>query len=62
MADAKGGRRPDAFLSYARLDDHVSDGYISWLRERLEGQINAEIGKGSFWIFQDTDEIKSGAN
>ena len=62
MASAKGERKPDAFLSYARLDDQVSDGYISWLRDRLEGQVNAEIGKGSFWIFQDTDEIKAGTN
>lgn len=55
-------RKPDAFLSYARLDDEVSDGYISWFREKLEGQVNAEIGKGSFWIWQDTDEIPTGAS
>jgi hypothetical protein len=60
MARATGGRKPDAFLSYARLDDQVSDGYISWLRDKIEGQVNAEIGKGSFWIFQDTDEIRAG--
>jgi hypothetical protein len=62
MAGTGKERKPDAFLSYARLDDQVSDGYISWLREKLEGQVNAEIGKGSFWIFQDTDEIPAGAN
>lgn len=62
MAELGRDKYPDAFLSYARLDDEVSDGYISWLREKLEGQVNAEIGKGSFRIFQDTDEIPAGAN
>ena len=40
----------------------VSDGYISWLRDKLEGQVNAEIGKGSFWIFQEFGQIPTGAN
>jgi hypothetical protein len=55
------GKRPDAFLSYARLDDETSPrGTITWLRTELDSQINAEIGRGKFTIFQDTDGIATG--
>jgi hypothetical protein len=43
MARVGSEKKPDAFLSYARLDDKVSDGYISWLRDQLENQVNAGI-------------------
>ena len=51
--------KSEAFLSYARSDDHNLDGGISWLREQLEKYLRVISGR-SFTIFQDTDGIEFG--
>jgi F-box protein 11 len=46
-----------AFWSYVHSDDQHERGRISRLRARLEQSIHFYLGKSSFKIFQDKDEI-----
>ena len=50
---------PQAFLSYARLDDEYLEDGISWLREALEKAVRAMTGR-PFQIFQDVKDIQLG--
>lgn len=52
-------RRPAAFLSYVRFNDHHDEGRISQLRERLEGEVRVHTGE-DFPIFQDRADIRWG--
>ena len=45
-----------AFLSYVRADDEHERGRITWLRERLEGEVRMHTGR-PFRIFQDNRDI-----
>jgi hypothetical protein len=49
-------RSPAAFLSYARFDDQHSLGRLTQLRQRLEGEVRARLGR-QFAIFQDREDI-----
>ena len=44
---------PIAFMSYARLDDEYTEGYLTEFRERLERAVRLHTGKHDFEIFQD---------
>lgn len=50
---------PQAFLSYAHIDDEFLGGRISFLRDQLERAIRVFSGR-SFQIFQDKDGIAFG--
>jgi hypothetical protein len=52
-------RKPAAFMSYLRNVDKHDDGYLTILRERLEGEIRVQSGK-EFGIFQDVRDIDWG--
>lgn len=49
-----GNNAPAAFMSYARRDDDLDDGFLSKLRQRLSAQVQAQTGN-EFSIFQDLD-------
>jgi len=52
--------RPEAFLSYTRLDDKFFGGAITSLRELLELGVQVVTGDQTFTIFQDVDGIELG--
>lgn len=56
MAD----ENPQAFWSYARKDDEHSRGNLTAIRERLEGELRAQLGT-TFNIFQDIKDLPWGA-
>jgi hypothetical protein len=51
------------FLSYARDDDEDSNGALSALREKIQRELRAQLGRSSrdFRIWQDTEAIPAGA-
>jgi CheY-like chemotaxis protein len=52
--------RPEAFLSYTRLDDEFFGGAITSLRRLLELGVQVVTGDRGFSIFQDVDGIEFG--
>jgi len=52
--------RPEAFLSYTRLDDEFFGGAITSLRRLLELGVQVVTGDRTFKIFQDVDGIELG--
>jgi CheY-like chemotaxis protein len=52
--------RPEAFLSYTRLDDEFFGGAITSLRRLLELGVQVVTGDRTFNIFQDVDGIEFG--
>src|SRR5262245_195986 len=50
------------FFSYSREDDEGSDGKLSKLRERIQEELRAQLGrtKKDFSLFQDQAAIRSG--
>ena len=52
--------RPEAFLSYTRLDDEFFGGAITSLRRLLELGVQVVTGDRGFNIFQDVDGIEFG--
>ena len=51
------------FFSYSREDDADSDGDLSALRRRIQGELRSQIGRTtkSFRLWQDTEAIPAGA-
>ena len=52
--------RPDAFLSYTRIDDQFFGGAITSLRKLLELGVQVVTGQRDFNIFQDVDGVEFG--
>ena len=50
-------RSPDAFLSYAHVDDE--QGRLTDIKRRLEAEVRIQTGEG-FTIFQDSEDILEG--
>src|SRR6516164_9602576 len=50
------------FFSYAREDDEGSHGALSTLRERIQHELRAQLGRSfkSFRLWQDKEAIPSG--
>jgi hypothetical protein len=48
------------FLSYTRIDNEFFNGYISSLKNVLEGAVRVVTGNKKFVIFQDVDHIELG--
>jgi TIR domain len=46
----------NAFMSYARFDDHHDEKTLTQLRKDLSAEVQAQIGL-PFTIFQDTEDI-----
>lgn len=54
-------RKPIAFMSYVRFNDHHDNGKLTEFCKRLSGEVRAQTGK-DFPIFQDRNEINWGQN
>ncbi|HUY76182.1 MAG TPA: toll/interleukin-1 receptor domain-containing protein, partial [Ktedonobacterales bacterium] len=51
--------QPAAFMSYAQFNDRHDDGFLTQLREKLSGEVQAQTGQ-PFHIFQDRKDIRWG--